>query len=132
MGNTYEMEANLVRQPATALPEHLTPRQLDVLGLLCEGLSNKAIGRRLNISGATVKIHVARILQALNVSSRLQAVIAARSCGFEPNAGGVDAPRAPAIMAARYPFIVRLVLGDEDASRLVAATTTPMLAAAAG
>jgi len=65
-------------------PEQLTPRQLEVLALLCEGLPNKLIGRRLNIANATVKIHVARILRALNVSSRLQAVIAARRLGLEP------------------------------------------------
>ena len=61
----------------------LTPRQREVLELLCEGLPNKLIGRRLNIASATVKIHVARILRALNVSSRLQAVIAARRIGME-------------------------------------------------
>ena len=72
------------------LPDHLTPRQLEVLALLCEGLPNKLIGRRLNIASATVKIHVARILRALNVSSRLQAVIAARHRGLEPKFGKAD------------------------------------------
>ena len=57
---------------------HLTPRQRDVLALLCEGLPNKLICRRLNISAGTVKAHISSILRELGVSSRLQAVVAAR------------------------------------------------------
>jgi DNA-binding NarL/FixJ family response regulator len=57
---------------------HLTPRQRDVLTLLCEGLPNKLICRRLNISSGTVKAHISSILRELGVSSRLQAVVAAR------------------------------------------------------
>ena len=58
---------------------HLTPRQRDVLALLCEGLPNKLICRRLNISSGTVKAHISSILRELGVSSRLQAVVAARA-----------------------------------------------------
>ncbi len=54
----------------------LTPRQLDVLGLLLRGLSNKLIARELNLSVETVKDHVAAVLRALNVNSRTQAVLA--------------------------------------------------------
>ena len=57
---------------------HLTPRQRDVLALLCEGLPNKLICRRLNIASGTVKAHISSILRELGVSSRLQAVVAAR------------------------------------------------------
>ena len=57
---------------------HLTPRQLDVLRLLCQGMTNKDIGRSLDIGNATVKIHVSSILRSLNVTSRLQAAIVAR------------------------------------------------------
>lgn len=56
----------------------LTPREREVLSLLCEGLSNKAIGRRLDIAVATVKVHVGNILRALDVSTRLEAVLLAR------------------------------------------------------
>lgn len=56
-----------------------TPRQLEVLALLCEGLPNKLICRRLNISTGTVKVHISCILRELGVNSRLQAVVAARS-----------------------------------------------------
>src|SRR5262245_19213271 len=56
---------------------NLTPRQLEVLALLCEGLPNKLICRRLNIATGTVKVHIGCILRELGVTSRLQAVVAA-------------------------------------------------------
>lgn len=58
-------------------PVNLTPRQLEVLALLCEGLPNKLICRRLNIATGTVKVHIGCILRELGVTSRLQAVVAA-------------------------------------------------------
>jgi len=67
----------------------VTPRQRAVLVLLCEGLQNKQIARRLNIAPATVKIHVHNILRTMNVCSRVQAAIAAVSVGFEQQARGV-------------------------------------------
>jgi DNA-binding CsgD family transcriptional regulator len=63
-------------------PVHLTPRQREVLSLLCEGLPNKLICRRLNISTGTVKIHIGCIMRELGVSSRLQAVVSAQRCGL--------------------------------------------------
>jgi DNA-binding CsgD family transcriptional regulator len=60
----------------------LTPRQLEVLALLCEGLPNKLICRRLSISAGTVKAHISGILRELGVASRLQAVVAARRSGL--------------------------------------------------
>jgi DNA-binding CsgD family transcriptional regulator len=67
----------------------LTPRQLEVLALLCEGLPNKLICRRLSISAGTVKAHISSILRELGVASRLQAVVAARRSGLigEPGVG---------------------------------------------
>ena len=58
---------------------HLTAREREVLALMCEGLSNKIIGRHLKISPSTVKVHVSKILRALNVSSRLQAILLTHS-----------------------------------------------------
>lgn len=122
MGNPYEMEAiNVFRQPSAALRERLTPRQLDVLALLCEGLPNKLIGRRLNISSATVKIHVASILHALNVSSRLQAVIAAYSLGLQPGSGAAAAVRPETVPPRRQPSLLRLVVGEGDPPRALMA-----------
>ena len=60
----------------------LTPRQSEVLDLICQGLSNKVIGRRLNLSENTVRGHVQAVLAALHVSSRSEAGFAARQRGI--------------------------------------------------
>ncbi len=59
----------------------LTPRELEVLGLLARGLSNLEIARALFISEATTKTHVSNILAKLQVTDRVQAVIAAYESG---------------------------------------------------
>jgi DNA-binding CsgD family transcriptional regulator len=69
----------------------LTPRQLEVLALLCEGLPNKLICRQLSISAGTVKAHISGILRELGVASRLQAVVAARRCGLVCEGGSAPA-----------------------------------------
>ena len=56
---------------------HLSGREQDVLRLLAEGRSNRVIARRLGLSEATVKGHVSRVLDKLNASSRLEAVVRA-------------------------------------------------------
>ena len=61
---------------------HLTPRQREVLLLLCSGMPNKLIGRQLGLSDATVKCHVASVLRSLNVSTRLEAVAVAFQLGL--------------------------------------------------
>ena len=55
----------------------LTRRQLEVLALLCEGLPNKLICRKLDISAGTVKAHISSILRELGVGSRVQAIVEA-------------------------------------------------------
>ena len=62
----------------------LTPQQVRVLMMLREGLLNKQIAYKLNVSEATIKAHVSAILQKLNVDSRTQAVIAASRIDGEP------------------------------------------------
>jgi DNA-binding NarL/FixJ family response regulator len=69
--------------PALALSLGLTPRQNDVLTLLLAGKSNKVISRDLNLAEGTVKNHVAAVLKALNVDTRVQAVIAAARLGIK-------------------------------------------------
>ncbi len=59
---------------AEELAEPLTGRELEVLDLLADGLSNKLIAHRLNISEHTVKTHVASIFAKLGASSRTEAV----------------------------------------------------------
>jgi DNA-binding NarL/FixJ family response regulator len=53
----------------------LTPRQREVLAVMMQGKSNKAICRALNLAEPTVKNHVTAILKALNVTNRTEAVI---------------------------------------------------------
>jgi DNA-binding NarL/FixJ family response regulator len=61
---------------------HLTPRQHEVLVLLCQGLSNKLIARQMSLSENTVRRHVQDILEYFHVDSRTEAVFAAQSRGL--------------------------------------------------
>lgn len=61
-----------VRSPADG--GVLTPRELEVLGMLAAGLPNKAIARKLGVSAHTVKFHVGSIMTKLHASSRTEAV----------------------------------------------------------
>jgi DNA-binding NarL/FixJ family response regulator len=61
----------------------LTKRQIEVLGLVMQGKSNKFIGRALGMAEATAKAHVTAILKALKVSNRVEAVIAVGRFGWE-------------------------------------------------
>ncbi len=69
---------------ANTLPDfaELTPREQEVLTLLAEGLTNKAIAHQLTISDHTVKFHVNAILGKLNAQSRTEAVVQATRLGL--------------------------------------------------
>lgn len=69
-------------QAIPGAPELLSPREVEVLQLMIDGASNRAIAEALVISDATAKTHVAHILQKLGVSSRLLAVARARELGL--------------------------------------------------
>jgi DNA-binding NarL/FixJ family response regulator len=59
----------------------LTPRQLEVLAMIGQGLSNKLIAARLEIAESTIKMHITAIFKALGVSNRTQAAIIAKQTG---------------------------------------------------
>lgn len=66
-----------VRTPSdqeTEIADDLTPREIEVLRMLAEGLGNREMAARLGISDHTVKFHISSILDKLNASSRTEAV----------------------------------------------------------
>lgn len=78
-------QAALARPLRAAKPaQMLSPRELDVLALLAEGLSNGEIGQRLGIGESTVKTHVSNVLGKLGLSDRTQAAIYAWRQGLLP------------------------------------------------
>ena len=60
----------------------LTPRQTEVLNYVAQGLSNKQIAYKMNVSEATVKLHINALLRALGATNRTQAVILAQKRGL--------------------------------------------------
>ncbi len=76
------LAAGLLRPAPAAPSEGLTPRELEVLALLAEGLGNKAIAQRLGISEHTAKFHVNAILGKLGVASRAEAIVRAARLGM--------------------------------------------------
>jgi len=62
----------------------LTPRELEVLGLLAEGCSNQEIARRLAITERTARTHVSNLLGKLHLGSRTQAALLAQQEGLHP------------------------------------------------
>lgn len=81
-GGTHIPELSGVNLPPTPPSTPLSPRKLDVLRLLLEGLPNKTIAARLGLSENTIKVHVAGIYAELNVHNRVQAVMRARQLGL--------------------------------------------------
>lgn len=76
-------KAGSARPHASPAELGLTGRQLDVLALMMQGKSNKAICRLLDLAEPTVKNHVTAILKALKVTNRTEAVIAANELGWD-------------------------------------------------
>ena len=67
--------------PAAEKPQ-LTPRQMEILRLLADGLPNKSIGRQLGVSEDTVKTHLKSLFQELDVHTRTACVSVARQRGW--------------------------------------------------
>lgn len=68
------LDGEEAQQHETAGPEKplrlLTERERQIMGLVSEGLSNKEIGRRLNVSDGTIKVHLHHIFQKLDIANR--------------------------------------------------------------
>jgi two-component system, NarL family, response regulator YdfI len=67
-------QSRRMSEPSEIIAEALTPREIEVLRLLAEGLGNKEIASRLGISEHTAKFHVASIMGKLGAASRTEAV----------------------------------------------------------
>jgi len=77
--------------PTTAAPAaSLTGRELEVVSLVIEGLSNKEIAEELSISSRTVQAHVARAMRKLEAQSRTQLAVFALRAGLVPLFPGDD------------------------------------------
>lgn len=88
----------------------LSPREREVLRLLAEGLSNKQMARRLNVSENTVKTHLANVYGKLGVNKRVEAVMAAQRlpmAGDHPKitrtGDGSDMPTSAILSSSKAP-----------------------------
>ena len=72
----------LVTNTTDVHPKRLTERQIDIVKCIAEGLSNKQIAYKLNLTEGTVKVHITVILKVLNVKNRTSAVIEAAKRGY--------------------------------------------------
>lgn len=76
------IESLLIPTVRASEPTPLTPREIEVLRMLAEGMGNKAIAQHLNLSEHTVKFHISSIFSKLDVSSRTEAVILGAKQGW--------------------------------------------------
>ncbi|MEG3126175.1 helix-turn-helix transcriptional regulator [Sphingomonas sp. GB1N7] len=80
------------RQVSSADLNDLTRREREVLALICRGLDDKLIARELDVSGNTVRNHVARLYGKIGVNRRNAAVAWARERGFDGDSVAIRAP----------------------------------------
>ncbi|MCW8828082.1 MAG: two-component system response regulator NarL [Gammaproteobacteria bacterium] len=71
--------------PGSAEQAELTERETQILALIAQGLSNKMIARKLDITEGTVKVHVKHLLKKLNLRSRVEAAVWAVNEGRTPS-----------------------------------------------
>ncbi len=68
--------------PTTVAGAQLTPRELEVLKLLCRGMANKEIARDLDLQEPTVKLHVKTLYRKIDAKNRTHAAMIAKEAGF--------------------------------------------------
>jgi len=77
-----ELQAAPKGFPSSVRPEPLSEREVEILGLLCGGYSNKEIADAIFIAEGTVKNHISNILSKLGVRDRTRAVLKAVELGY--------------------------------------------------
>ncbi|MFZ0215630.1 MAG: response regulator transcription factor [Candidatus Dormiibacterota bacterium] len=80
--------ARLLRQQSAPRASQLTPRELEVLACITQGLANKQIGRELGVTEKTVKTHVSSILDKLSAADRTEAAVIAIRNRLVPDTAG--------------------------------------------
>jgi two-component system nitrate/nitrite response regulator NarL len=88
-------------QPALRATSGLSPRELQILRLLVNGESNKAIARELAITEATVKVHLKALLRKVRVNNRTQAAVWAINQGLDRGAASEQPSAAAVDLASR-------------------------------
>jgi DNA-binding CsgD family transcriptional regulator/tetratricopeptide (TPR) repeat protein len=83
IGERSRSESDAGVQVSARLPHHLTEREVEVMSLLAEGLTNKGIGERLYVSTRTVSTHISNLLAKLAVSNRGEAAAAYHRLGLD-------------------------------------------------
>ncbi len=75
LGAWQVVDRSIARPPGSAILDVLSPRELEVLALLAEGIGNREIGERLFVSEFTVKAHLRRIYRKLGITGRAKACL---------------------------------------------------------
>lgn len=101
VGTRLPTAASIQRNEFAGRTRLLTPRQIEVLGSLSHGHSNKEIAYLLNMNEGTVKAHISAIMRQLNVRNRVQIVRAAE------NAGLIQSPSEPDCIPSSLARILR-------------------------
>lgn len=99
ISDTAGSDAHALRQPSNGDEPRLSPRQSQILSAITDGLPNKEIARRLNVSEATVKVQVRIILSKIGVSNRTQAAVWARE-HLRPSRAKVPSSPPPLALSA--------------------------------
>jgi DNA-binding NarL/FixJ family response regulator len=80
--STNEPPVQIVMRPSPAGADSLSDREVEVLSLVAEGMSNKDVGEQLGLSALTVKSHLARIARKLGTGDRAEMVVLAMRAGL--------------------------------------------------
>lgn len=81
-GENYYPQTRYLNGTKPVLPKKLTNRQFEVLKYLAQGLSNKQIAYYMDVSEATVKLHINALLRAIEATNRTQAVVKSQKLGL--------------------------------------------------
>ena len=84
------MDRTAVENPFPTAGSVLSPREIEVLRLVADGMSNGEIGEALFISRKTAGVHVTHILDKLGVANRVEAAMAAGRLGLLEDEGAPD------------------------------------------